>query len=267
MKKIFYLFVLSFFGLNFIACDQDVDQFDNAKNYIYFNLPYVLDDYGRVTSKHIDSLEYSFALEDNSVTSYTFRIPVNTIGLTSTMDRSYKVEVVKESSNATDEDWDATSIASPVIHAGKLIDTLYIKVNRQKILKEQARQITFRILPNENFQLGDNASLTAKISFSDILIAPSWWAGWEKYFGPYYREKFIKWQEIYYKGADPNSDTKDSPCGGKETFYWNNMPCSPKYAASSSPSTLMFIKVLKQYFIDNVVYPDGDTNKNRILLP
>lgn len=262
MRKLFYLFALSLFCLNFAACEQDVDIFDNGENYIYFDLPYVIDDYGRVTTKHVDSLEYSFALEDHNVTEYTFLIPVNTIGLASDSDRTFRIEVVKDSSNAAPEDWDASVIANPVIHAGRLSDTLYIKVNRTEILKEQARHITFQLLPNENFKLGDNVSLSARISFSDIMIPPTWWPTWKRYFGEFYREVFIKWQEIYYDGVDPNIDAY---YGNGKLLYWDNMPA---YANSGwYPSTFMFIKVLKQYFIDNEVYPDGDTSKPRILLP
>ena len=64
-------------------------------------------------------------------------------------------------------------------------------------------------------------------------------------------------------GADPNLE-KYGPDTGKQ-LYWGQMPY---YTVSSwYPSTFMFIRKLKQYFIDNEVYPDGDTSKPRITLP
>jgi hypothetical protein len=96
------------------------------------------------------------------------------------------------------------------------------------------------------------------------LQAPSWWPSWERYFGVFVREKYAKWQEIYFYGADPNVE-KWGPNTGK-LLYWDQMPYYAGYP-SWYPSTFMFISKLKQYFIDHEVYPDGDTSKPRITLP
>ena len=117
---------------------------------------------------------------------------------------------------------------------------------------------------NENFQVGASELLAAKLVFSDILQAPSWWPSWERYFGVFVREKYAKWQEIYFYGADPNVE-KWGPNTGK-LLYWDQMPYYAGYP-SWYPSTFMFISKLKQYFIDHEVYPDGDTSKPRITLP
>ena len=93
MKKIILYMTLCLIGMVQVACDQDIDGFDNSTNYIYFDLPFQLDQYGRKTTERVDSLVYSFAMDDPSVTSYTFKIPVNSVGLKTETDRHYKVVV------------------------------------------------------------------------------------------------------------------------------------------------------------------------------
>lgn len=248
----------------FAACGQDIEGYDKSDAYIYFNVPFVKDQYGRDTKTRVDSIYYSFALEDISVTSAIIKVPVNITGIAKDYDRDYKVEVVTEQTTASDSDWDKSLISATSIKRGEFRDTLFIKVNRTAELRNTWKHITFRILPNDEFATGYDNLLQAKVSFSDILSPPDWWEKWKASFGEYSREKFIKWQEIYYLGADPNLGLYGGP-GIGQPLYWNNMP----YYVNSSwfPSTFMFIRILKQYFIDNEVYPDGDTSKPRISLP
>lgn len=263
MKK--YHSILLMCGLVSLAsCNKDIDSFDNSKNYIYFNMPYVTDSYGNVSTTRADSIYYSFAFDDASVKSHTFKIPVNAISLPANTDRTYKVEVVTDETTATDADWDKSCLDNTVIKAGDVSDSLAVKVNRSEILRKAVKSITFRIVANDNFSEGYNNLLKAKISFSDQLDPPTWWAKWQYFIGDYSREKFLKWREIYYLGVDPNVEQYGGPGMGKE-LYWDNMP----YFAWPSlyPSTSMFLRILRQYFIDNVVYPDGDTTKPRISVP
>ncbi len=250
--------------LLFVSCDKDIDSFEEQNHFVYFDMPYMLDEYGRKTTQRADSISYSFELDDISVTSYTFKIPVNAISLAADKDRKYKVEVVADETTATDSDWDKTSIANTVLKAGEVFDTLNVKVFRTESLRTEWKHITFRIVENEEFGVGYNNLLKAKISFSDQLEVPEWWPNWQRYFGDFCREKYLKWREIYYLGADPNKE-QWGPNTGKP-LYWGNMPYYYSYP-SWYPTTFMFVKVLKQYFIDNEVYPDGDTSKPRVTIP
>lgn len=264
MNKLIKMFASVLFLFLLYSCEQDIDKFDDGENYIYFDIPFVLDQYGRPTTVRQDSLSYSFAYDGLSVASYTFKIPVAIVGLRHSNDRNYQVEIVKDSTNAADNEWDSSVLKDLVISREMLTDTLFITVNRTKAIQTEWHSIVLSILPNENFELGDPKLQTVKISYSDIVIPPAWWKKWQKTFGEFSREKYIKWQEIYYLGADPNPETMGPNKGA--ALYWNNMPY---YSTTPSlyPVTYMYIRLLKQYFIDHVVYPDGDTTKPRILLP
>lgn len=246
------------------SCNKDIEGYSAESNFVYFDMPYVLDQYGKETTERETQFSYSFELDDASVTSYTFKIPVNASSIPVDRDRRYKVEVVPEETTATADDWDADCLKHTVIKAGSVFDTVYVKVNRTESLRSEWKTIAFRIVSNEEFTEGYSNLLTAKVTFSDQVEQPEWWTKWQSYFGEYCREKFVKWREIYYYGADPNTEPYGGPGLGKP-LYWDNMPY---YAmASWYPTTFMFIKVLKQYFIDHEVYPDGDTTKPRITIP
>lgn len=263
MKKIALYIVTALIVATMSACDKAIDKFDNSTNYIYFDMPFQYDQYGKKTTKRVDSLVYSFAMEDLSVTEYTFKIPVNSVGLKTDFDRTFKVEVDEEETTASPEDWYMEGLTHALITKGNLTDTLKITVKRRNILSSEWRTIRFRLVANENFQAGADELLTAKISFTAILQPPAWWNNWLKVFGVFSKEKYKKWQEFYYLGADPNAE-RYGPDAGKP-LYWGQMPF---YVISSYyPSTWMFITKTKQYFIDNIVYPDGDTSKPRITLP
>ena len=178
MKKIILYMIMAIAGMIAVSCDKAIDEFDNSTNYIYFDMPFVLDQYGRKTTVREDSLMYSFAMDDPSMTEYTFKIPVNSVGLVTDQDRGFKVVV--ESGTATGNDWDETSLSKGMIPAGELIDTLRVTVKRTDVLKKEWRTITFRLEQNEHFALGAAELLKAKISFTDILQPPTWWATWER---------------------------------------------------------------------------------------
>lgn len=263
MKKIkIYLFTALLLP-TLASCEKDIRAFDNGTNYIHFNMPFVLDRYSRPTTERVDSIFYSFALDDKSVTTYTFKVPVNTVGLASDVDRPYRVEIDTEQTTATADDWSPSILDDLSIKAGELRDTIFLTVNRNPGIADQWHTIVLNMLPSDDFTLGVASLQSARISFTDMLIPPDWWDMWDGYFGEFVKEKYLKWQEIYYLGADPNVQTS----GPKEgvPYYWDNMPTST--VASWYPVTFMYIRILKQYFIDNEVYPDGDTTKPRITLP
>lgn len=269
MMKILYrisrLLVLLGVVVGFVACEKDIDGFQNDRPMIYFNLPYETDSYGKDLPTRVDGLEYSFALDDVEVQTYVFEVPIGTIGLATDKERTFKVEVIKEETTAMDGDWDRTSIENQVIESGSMTSTLKVPVFRANV-GEEARIITLRLVSNDNFSVGYENLLKAKLTFSDILNPPSWWQDWKTVFGEFCREKYVKWMELYYLGADPNVEPVSYAPTYNQPLWYGNMP----YLGNDPriyPSTFMFIKTLKKYFEENEVYPDGDTSKPRISIP
>lgn len=260
MKMIYKIVLLIIVGISLISCrTTEIESFDTGTSYIYIDTPFLKDDLGRTTKERLKEYVYSFAFDVNEVSTHTFEIPVSIIGTPSNEDRQYKIEIVEDKTTATAEDWDENFISKVFIKKGEVVTPLKITVKRHSKLKEEARVIVLRVSNNENFSTGDKDLLEIKLNISEILNEPSWWKYYLKYFGPFYREIYIQWKEIYYLGADTKIDSNGI------LYHWNNMPTY--FNSDWYPTLTMYMQILKQYFIDNEVYPDGDTSKPRILLP
>lgn len=244
-----------------LSCEKsEVESFDATQSYIYIDKPFVYDSYGRLTTERVKGMDYSFAFDAPEVKSYTFSVPVAVMGLLSDADRSYKVEVVKEKTTATNADWDESNINDVYIKKGELFTSLKVVVKRTSSLTTEAKTICLRLVANDNFVLGDHQLVDIVLTYSDILKEPAWWPKYIRYFGSYQKEVYLKWKDIYYLGADPNINYDNN-----KQLYWDNMP--KYYRPDTYPVMAMYIQILKQYFIDHEVYPGGDTSKPRIILP
>lgn len=265
MKKVtfkYYSVFIFLISLFIASCqEKDIDSFNKNDSYIYFDIPYQLDSYGKETNIRQDSISYSFALDDASVTDTIIKVVVKVIGTPVNHDRSYKIEIVDKETTMTTEDWNAAVINNRVIKAGELTDTIFVNVKRNEKVKEQWVHAVLRIIPNEEFQIGYANLQTVKVSYSDILAQPNWWSSWESVFGEFCREKYRKWIELYYEGSDTTLSFENG-----QPLYWNNMPASPGQI-SWYPTLYMYVRIMKKYFIDNEVYPDGDTSKPRVEIP
>lgn len=242
------------------ACDHDsIDSYDMSTSYIYIDIPYTLNMDGTETTYREDSITYSFALDPETVTDTTLNVVVKTIGMTADYDRPYGIEVVTANTTATSAEWDPSIINNRSIKAGELTDTIRLTIQRTDVMEHTWMHITLRVLPNEYFALGYGNLEEVLISFSDILAKPDWWdtyMGWG-YFGNYYPEVYRKWIEIYQEGVDPMIN----PANG-EPMYWDNMPSLPQFY--NYPVMGLYYKQLQQYFEENDIIPEGETEPIRI---
>lgn len=263
MEKLLEYKLIGFFLLCFgiVGCQKkDINNFDVDKSYLYIDIPYKLDNFGRETDERSDSIFYSFALDDLSVKDTVIKVVVKTMGIPMEIDRPYSIEVVEDNTTATADEWNCNILESRSIKAGSITDTIDIRVNRNEVLKERWMQIGLRLQPNDYFKTGYANLQEVKVTFSDILTPPTWWPSWQSVFGDFYREIYLKWIELYPLGADPTISTDNN-----EPYYWDNMPSSP--VESWYPITFSYVRMLRTYFEENVVYPDGDESKPRIKIP
>lgn len=257
--RLFPLLLLG--GVAVAACDEkDIDQFDADRHLIYIDIPYELDAFGHETTRRADSICYSFALDGPEVTDTIIPVVIKVSSLPADHDRPYRIGLVDGQTTATSADWDAGILENRCIKAGALTDTLKIPIRRNENLRQHWVQLRLRLSPNEEFQLGYSNLHEVKVSFSDILNMPSWWPRWESVFGEFVREKYQKWIEIYPLGADQTLSFENG-----EPLYWDNMPATP--VADWYPILFMHVRILRDYFIEHEVYPDGDTSRPRITIP
>lgn len=80
LKNLLYTTLLCLTGTLASCSNEDIDAFDNGKSYIYFDVPYQLDAFGNATTFRSDSISYSFALDELSITNTTLNVVVKVIG-------------------------------------------------------------------------------------------------------------------------------------------------------------------------------------------
>ncbi|WP_160368513.1 DUF4843 domain-containing protein [Sphingobacterium humi] len=255
MKRLLLL-TISFLML--AGCKQnDLIDFNVEDAYISFALP---DKSNRPKEPFLDSTYYSFATDTAiGIQSKVLAIPMHVGGVASNQARTYSVEIDPSS----DYNPALVSLSEPVIRADHYADTLFLTIKRGEELLTKEMTLLLKLKENENFKVGHSYNRELKIVFSDVLVEPVWWATWQRYLGPYYKEVLQQWMQVYYFGADMSPDLYTGAPG--PIYYWNNMPGSA--TASWYPITFMYIGVLKKYFEDHVVYPNGDASEERILLP
>ena len=256
MKRIALILALIY---TLVSCKENdtIVEFDTAKSYIYFAYP---NPNVRAPEKFIDSIYYSFALDEEiGIQQKILKIPVRIAGKSKAEDRKYTFVIDDKSVY----DPNTISFSEPVIRANRVVDTLLIALKKSTALSLNEMRVVLNLLDDQEFGLGNEYNTRLELIYSDVLVEPTWWKSWVNYFGPFHKEVFQKWMQIYYLGADMSPHLTDGTPG--PIYYWNNMPSSAM--PSWYPITFMYIDVLKKYFNETVVYPNGDTTKDRILLP
>ncbi len=254
--KYLYIFFIGFVYF-LVGCkeNEDIIAYDQSKSYIYF----AYQDPKKSIESYLKELDYSFVFEKEGTDEKKIAIPVKKTGLPFKKEVEFSYQINAEETTMPEGSY---SIQPPIFHADKYVDTLYITVkNVPEIAVEQLR-LSISLKNNLNFELADQDLGTFTLNVSNILTQPTWWTTYLKVFGTYYVEVYKQWILIYYQGADPNVNSRNG-----QAYYWNNMPTSASSLQTSYPVTYYHILKLKEYFEKNIVYPNGDTSKPRILLP
>lgn len=203
MKKL-KIFLLFLTLVSVLSCEKDLKVYDGENN-IYF-LRSVSPD--RVNSalfdKIYDSLNVTFAF-DPVITDSIVLIPVGITGMPASMDREFKVSVSTASTAVGGEHY-ATLPASFTMHAGKIIDTIPVKIFRTPDMQTNEVTIILELQPNEHFKTGmvdkvANATTGQKLSHTrfklkanDVLAKPSKWI--DAYMGTFTRKKLLLMSEL-----------------------------------------------------------------------
>ena len=161
MKHIFItMIVAAAFAL--AACEKEHDKgyYDNVQR-IYFE---------------VDSLNHSLGIADPTVEVHYFDFPVRKIGLPSDHEMKFKVTVLNELTNAeAGRDYE-TLKQEYVMPAGEMETVIPIGMYKNNLREDEyVYQLTFKLEPTDDFELGAKELTTATFTFNNFLEKPVWW--------------------------------------------------------------------------------------------
>ena len=176
------------------SCKRESLTTYNTGDNLYFN--YALPP---LFLQYADTLDLSFAYSDNSIRDTIFQLPVAVTGLPSNTDRHFSMVVDPASTAIAGTHFELPEL---VIHAGKVIDTLRLRLKRAPDLNTGTKRIILQLKPNEFFNtdlkyrtVGSSVidsidMLKFSINVSDLLSAgPYWERDYKPYFGNFSLKK------------------------------------------------------------------------------
>jgi len=130
------------------------------------------------TTARYDTVHFSFRRLDNDATEAIVRFEAHLVGEAFTTDRTFKLEVVPEGTNAPAGSYEIEPLILPT---NAYYATVSVKVKRSipgldiaDYTKGLTARIKFRVAPNENFlPYGDNNEFT--LSWCDYFNRPTSW--------------------------------------------------------------------------------------------
>lgn len=159
MKKLFLLYI-SVVCCLLCSCSEDNIEPWTEKGYAWFSN---------------DKVDFSFkglkgvGLGD----SYLVPIPITIAGKVSDKDRVLDAEVVRQPEDSRTK----FEIVKPIIfHAGKLQDSMYVKVTNSEHLNQVHDTISFKILPSADFEPGLEDNVTTNLCLFNGYKQPDWWS-------------------------------------------------------------------------------------------
>lgn len=188
MKQILYSCIV----LIAISCKREPLTTYNAADSVYFN-------YNMGFSSYNDSMDFSFAYADASVRDTVLKIPLAVTGVAATSDRYFSLVVDPASTAVAGTHYE---LPEPLIHAGKVQDTLRLLFKRTADLASGIKKLVLHLEPNEFFKtdlqyrITNNGTpdtmsvLTFSISGSDIISeGPYWSSFYAAFFGTFSKKK------------------------------------------------------------------------------
>lgn len=135
-----------------------------------------------------DSMTYSFAVHESSRQADTVAIPLKIMGDAAAEDRGFSV--VTDAARTTATAGVHYDILPPVVKAGRIKDSLFIKVYKTSDLAAKEVRIALRITDGGTLLPGATERLNYVVKLNDILSKPD---NWDQllisFFGPYSKAK------------------------------------------------------------------------------
>lgn len=182
MNKLIYLVLFASVLSVVPSCKKDTLLTYDMQDNIYFN-------FLQQVTVQVDSVDISFAYSPDSVKDSTVMVPVAVTGAPAATDREFSVTVDPASTEAAAGHY--VLPATFVIPAGKLIDSIPVKLLRAADLQDTTETLVLNLNPNNNFNTGIKSFVSTdttnalKLTFyvSDELVAGPYWSSCATYFG------------------------------------------------------------------------------------
>lgn len=179
------------------SCKKDTLLTYNAPDNIYFDYKTGVDLANNQPGVIIDSLSFTFAYSKASLADSILPIPVTVSGTPKNVDRTYTVAIDAGATAVAGTHYELPTLK---IRAGRVYDTLFLRVKRAADLKVNTVRMTLRLLPDERFTTDIRfrmknttdtiRTLIFKLAIADMLTAgPYWTSNYLKYFGTYSEKK------------------------------------------------------------------------------
>lgn len=208
MKRSFYTFLAGGLLLMGASCKKDPLLTYKAADSIYFNFLTGVDPVNNNLGQYTDSLDLTFSFSDASVTDSIVNIPVAVTGVARDYDRTFNLEVDPASTAKPGGNYELP--AAFLLRAGKVEDSIRIRVKRAPELKTSMLTLLLKLKENDQFKtqylfrprqgnsqtnIRDQDTIwttTFKVKMGDMLAPGPYWASSYHYFFGDFSEKKVR---------------------------------------------------------------------------
>lgn len=171
MRKKIYMMAMAAMALLITSCEDDYKVYDTTQtDSVFFS--YV----DASTKKASSEIDYTFGFD--IAQEHEIKIPVNLMGVPKDHARKIDLQVVADKTDMV-EGINYT-IERSEVDANKVLDTVVVKVLRDKDAEIQTKQKQLTLEIVDNGELRPTGQNTFTIKYSDIRPTdrPSWWSTW-----------------------------------------------------------------------------------------
>ncbi|WP_127126943.1 DUF4843 domain-containing protein [Pseudoflavitalea rhizosphaerae] len=191
MKQVIYAFLPVSLLFMAVSCKKEALMKYKSADNVYFNYLVGVDPVNNNLGYYIDSIDLTFSFSDPSVQDSILKIPVGVTGVATDQDRSFSLAIDPSSTAKPGLNYELPETF--LIRAGKIEDTIRIKVNRTPELKSNMLTLLLTLQENDQFKtqfkfrprqgnsqtnIRDQDTIrttTFKVRMADMLAAGPYW--------------------------------------------------------------------------------------------
>ncbi|MRG44121.1 DUF4843 domain-containing protein [Chitinophaga sp. SYP-B3965] len=196
MKKLIYIIAVMLLAG---ACKKEGLLTYNVKDNVYFAYRFKI-----VQNPIIDSTDFTFAYTPPAITETIFKLPVAVTGTAKDYDRKLSITIDPASTAVAGKHYEVPT--EFILHAGRLTDTILLKLKRPAELKANPVNLVFNLHANENFDTnlkvlyGFSDTVDAqrfKLNIADVIVQGTSWTGtFAQFFGTFSVKKVLLLNEV-----------------------------------------------------------------------